>query len=162
VQETIMDCSIHVAPSPRDILERALDRVRAYDLDGFADLFVEDGVIEYPFAPSGALRRLQGREEIRRVLGEAAASPRRAGRRVTKIGSLVVHQTVDPDVIVAEFDLEGEIVATGQAYRLPYIQVLRVRDGRIVSLRDYIDYPALTALTGGLPEPLAAPAAGSD
>jgi uncharacterized protein len=157
-----MDRSTHVAPNPRDILERALNRVRAYDLEGFADLFVEDGVIEYPFAPAGALHRLPGREEIRRVLGEAAASPRRSGRRVTKVSSLVVHQTADPEVIVAEFDLEGEIVATGQPYRLPYIQVLRVRDGRIVSLRDYIDYPALTALTGGLPGPLAAPIDGAD
>ncbi|HEU0113534.1 MAG TPA: nuclear transport factor 2 family protein [Thermomicrobiales bacterium] len=144
------------AASPRDVLARALDRVRAYDLEGFADLFAEDGVIDYPFAPAGALRRLQGREEIRRVLREAAAIPRRAGRRVTKIASLVVHQTTDPETIVAEFALEGEIVATGKSYRLPYIQVLRVRDGRIVSLRDYIDYPTLTALTGGLPEPLAA------
>ncbi|HEU5434464.1 MAG TPA: nuclear transport factor 2 family protein [Thermomicrobiales bacterium] len=157
-----MDCSIETASSPRAVLGRALDRVRAYDLDGFADLFVEDGVVEYPFAPAGALRRLEGREEIRRVLGEAAASPRRAGRRVTRVNALVVHQTVDSEVIVAEFDLEGEIVATGQTYRLPYIQVLRVRDGRIVSLRDYIDYPALAALTGGVPEPLAAAAAGSD
>jgi ketosteroid isomerase-like protein len=150
-----MDCSAQTAVTPRDILVRALDRVRAYDLEGFADLFVEDGVIEYPFAPAGAVRRLQGREEIRRVLGQAAASPRRAGRRVTDVSSPVVHQTVDPDVIVAEFDLEGEIVATGQTYRLPYIQVLHIRDGKIASLRDYIDYPALTALTGGLPEPLA-------
>lgn len=77
-----------------------------------------------------------------------------AGQRVR---SLAVHQTVESEAIVAEFDLEGEIVATGQTHRLPYIQALRVRDGRIVSLRDDIDDPALAALIGGLPEPLAAP-----
>jgi ketosteroid isomerase-like protein len=148
--------SASAAPaSPRALLEHALACVRAYDLDGFADLFAADGVIDYPFALAGARRRLQGRDEIRRVLGEAAASPRRAGRRVTDVAGLTVHQTIDPETIVAEFELAGEIAATGERYRLPYIQVLRARNGQIVSLRDYIDYPALAALTGGLPEPLA-------
>ena len=40
---------------------------------------------------------------------------------------------------VRVYDLDGEIVATGETYQLSYIQVLRAMDGRIVWMRDYMD-----------------------
>ena len=64
---------------------------------------------------------------------------RRGGRRIKGYSSVVVHETTDPEVIIAEFDLDGEIVATGETYQLSYIQVLRVRNGQIVWMRDYMD-----------------------
>jgi len=55
-----------------------------------------------------------------------------------------VHETADREVIVAEFAYACTIAATGAAYRLPCVFVLRVRDGLIVESRDYID-PLATA-----------------
>jgi ketosteroid isomerase-like protein len=55
----------------------------------------------------------------------------------------VVHETDDPEVIVAEFDYDGLITTTGHAFRFSNVQVLRVRDGLIVETRDYHDHRAL-------------------
>ena len=49
----------------------------------------------------------------------------------------VVHQSTDPDVVIAEFEAEGVVVATGEPYRAAYIVVVTTRDGEIVSYRDY-------------------------
>ena len=49
----------------------------------------------------------------------------------------VVHQSTNPDVAVVEFDAEGVVVATGKPYRFSYIAVITVRNGEIVSYRDY-------------------------
>ena len=127
------------AVSAREVWEQSHRHVQAYDLDGFADMFAPDGVLELPFAPAGVPRRLSGREEIRRFLAPAGRAARQAGRRIVGYSSVVVHETTDPEVIVAEFDLDGEVSATGETYQLSYIQVLRVRAGQIVSMRDYMD-----------------------
>jgi ketosteroid isomerase-like protein len=70
------------------------------------------------------------------VLEPLGRRVRQAATRPTGVRS-VVHETLDPEVVVVELELEGEVAATGDAYRLPYIQVFRVRDGAIVSFRDY-------------------------
>ena len=54
-------------------------------------------------------------------------------RRVTDI---CVHETGDPEAIVAEFQYEGIVAETGEAFKLPGIFVMRVRDGKIVSSRE--------------------------
>ena len=124
--------------SPREVFERLHERVRDdYDMDGQADLYAPGGVLELPFAPPGAPRQIRGREEIRAFLRAAGHRVRQAGRRIVRYDPVVVHETADPEVIVAEFELHGEVSATGAAYHMPFIQVLRVRDGQIVSMRDY-------------------------
>jgi predicted SnoaL-like aldol condensation-catalyzing enzyme len=116
-------------PGPREVWEQAHRHVRDYDVDGFADVLSVGG-------------RLEGREEIPHLLTPPTWTARDADRRVTGYDPIVVHGTDDPEVIVIEFDLRGEDEA-GKAYRLPYLQIARVRDGRLVVLRDYIDSRAL-------------------
>jgi ketosteroid isomerase-like protein len=130
--------------TPRAIFERLHRAVRDdYDMDTQADLYAPDGVLEMPFAPAGTPRRIEGREAIRQVLKMAGNRARRDGRRIVAYRNVVVRATDDPEVIVAEFDLHGESTATGATYTLPFIQVLRVRDGQIVAMRDYFDSQAL-------------------
>lgn len=132
--------------SPREVFERLHERVRDdYDMDGQADLYAKDGTLELPFAPPGVPRRIRGREEIRGFLRAAGQRARQAGRRIVRYDPVVVHETADPEVIVAEFELHGEVAATGAACRIPFIQVMRVRDGQIVSMCDYFAGEALEA-----------------
>jgi ketosteroid isomerase-like protein len=63
-----------------------------------------------------------------------------------------VHTTTDPEVIVAEFEYAGTIVATGEPFRVPAIFVLRVRDGLIVESRDYIDHLSMIRARGQVDE----------
>jgi ketosteroid isomerase-like protein len=133
-------------PGPRAVWEEAHRHVRDYDADGFAETFAVDGLMELPFV-AGVPPRLEGREEIRRLLTPAMCAANDAGRKITGYDPPVVHATEDPEVVVVECDLNGEDAA-GKAYRLPYAQILRVRDGRIVVLRDYFD-SAATLLSAG-------------
>ena len=63
---------------------------------------------------------------------------------------VVVHETTDPEVIVAEYDYSGESLTTGKSFEAANIQVLRIRDGLIVFSRDYHDYLKITAARDGL------------
>ncbi|TDE56710.1 hypothetical protein E1295_09935 [Nonomuraea mesophila] len=118
---------------PTAILERAQRLFLAKDLNGFADMFAADGTHELPFAPPGVPKFLRGREEIRRYLTSITSTP----LELTGFHGLHVHETVDPEVVVAEYEGRGRVVSSGRPYRMPYIQLLRARDGEIVTWRDY-------------------------
>ena len=133
------------AAGPREVFARLMEAVLAYDMNAQADLYAEDGVLEWPFAPDGMPRRVEGREAIRAVLVPLGERAKASDRRPLAYRSLVVHETSNPDVIVVEFMLEGAS-PSGELYRIPYIQVLRARDGQIVSFRDYWNPQVLTSL----------------
>ncbi|MGI5502607.1 nuclear transport factor 2 family protein [Lentzea sp. CA-135723] len=113
-----------------DLIPRALQLLLDKDMIGFAGLWAEDGVMEFPFAPPGWPARLEGRAAIEDYLRDY---PKMLDIRA--FPKQVVHET--PDVLVAEFDAEGVVVATGKPYRASYIAVITVRDGEIVNYRDY-------------------------
>ena len=125
--------------TPKEIFDIQHKMVLSFDLEQKADLFAEDGVWEFPLAKTGSKIKLEGRDAIREWSIEAAQKAQEAGHRLLKYDELVIHDTADPEVIVVEFDLHGEVTHTGEKYRRSYIQVLRVRDGKIVSLRDYFN-----------------------
>lgn len=129
----------------REVWEASQRAVRSFDLDGFVDVFAPDGELEFPFAPSTLPRRMEGQEEIRRGL-EPLWQQAAASTRITGYSSVDFHPSVDADEIVVEFDLNGEAIATGEAFRFSYVHVVRVRDGRIMSLRDYWNPLALAGL----------------
>lgn len=154
------------AASPREVVEHAHRLAREGDIRGEADLYARDGVLEWPFAPPGVPRHVHGREEIRRLFAKLEDGIRQTGVRVAGLQeSVVVHETHDPEVVIVEFDVQGELTATGETFQAPYIQVFRVRDGEIVLFRDY--FGAATAqqvaaifAPAGPAGPLGAPATG--
>jgi ketosteroid isomerase-like protein len=137
-------------PGPREVFERVHRLILDHDLEAYADLFAVDGAIELPFAPPGLPRQVRGRESIRAFFAAAGDRLQRA-TRLTGFRDMVLHETLDPEVIVTEFEVHGELTATGQPYQFRNLQVLRVRDGEILSLRDYwnpLDRPEFSALAG--------------
>lgn len=103
--------------------------------DDLADLYAEDVTLEMPFTLPGVDRVTKGREELRRRFRAAAPI-----RRLVKAENVVVHETADPSVLVAEFDLHGE--AGGTAFVSSYVMVMTIRDGLITHSRDYTDTAA--------------------
>jgi uncharacterized protein len=73
-----------------------------------------------------------------------------------EVRNMVVHQTADPEVAVAEWDYDGVVTATGRTFRVSNVQVSRVRDGRIVASRDYHNHAFMVAVMGRLPSLVAA------
>lgn len=117
----------------RDVFATAQECFLRKDLEGFAELFAEDGVHELPFAPPGVPGYLKGRERIKQYLTSIEDAP----LEIREFIDLTVHDTADPDVILAEYTARGIVTRGKQPYEMRYVQLLRVENGRIAVWRDY-------------------------
>jgi ketosteroid isomerase-like protein len=154
-------------------LEHLIDGISNQRWQGLHELYAHDTLVEYPFAlPAPA--RLEGREAVQRYFAAVARMPLELRAR-----NIVVHETSNPQVIVAEWDYDGLVTTTNRAFHVANIQVSTVRNGQIVASRDYHNqsrpgrrtWPAPRALRGvrqggaGLtgrvscPDPVASPRA---
>jgi ketosteroid isomerase-like protein len=124
-----------MAVTSREVVERMLRAGRELDIETFAGLMAPDGYIEWPYRPPGAPARLQGRTEIRRHLTEAA----NGFIKFDEYRDVVVHETTDPEVIIVEYEAYATVIPTGAPFRQTVIAVFRVRNGQILSYRDYIN-----------------------
>ncbi|MFE0463070.1 nuclear transport factor 2 family protein [Kitasatospora sp. NPDC058965] len=131
--------------TPREVFEKLLAGIAAGRWADLGELYAEEAVVEIPFSPFPP-RRLDGRAALLarfEELGGTSPFEMRAE-------NVVVHQVDDPEVVIAEFDWVGRHVASGRTFEAPNIQVLRVRDGKIVSTRDYHHHAVIAAATGTL------------
>ncbi|MEV5746251.1 nuclear transport factor 2 family protein [Actinoallomurus sp. NPDC052308] len=136
-------------PGPRAVYERILRAALDGSADDYADLYADDAVLEFPFAAPGPPRSLHGRAAIRAHLRAAMGG----ALRIEEFRGVVVHETTDPEVIVAEHAIVGTATASGLPCSIANLVVLTVRDGRIVRQRDYLDVLAAAAAAGRLPDP---------
>jgi ketosteroid isomerase-like protein len=114
------------------VFRRGLDLLLAKDMRAYLALWHEDAVAEFPFAPPGAPRRLDG---ITAITGYLIDYPDKID--IAEVSTLTMHETVDPAVVVAEFTATGTIVATGKPYEMSYIAVVTAAHGKITHYRDY-------------------------
>lgn len=128
--------------TPRDVFGRLISGISDGRWTELADLYAPDAVVSQPFAPPGgpAPATIEGREQLRAHFARAAHLPFTLTAR-----NVVVHETADPEVVIAEFDYDLHVPATGTHASAANIQVLRVRDGLITATRDYHDHRALAA-----------------
>lgn len=122
--------------TPADVLDRRRRLILDGDADGFAGLFAPDAVIEVPFAgPPGMPVRLDGREAIRDYARRVMASP----LLLEDLEVAEFYQTQDPEVVIVEMRTKGTVTTTGRSFTATSIQILRIREGRIVHFRDFPD-----------------------
>jgi len=131
--------------TPADVLARRRELTLSLDADGLADLFAPDAVIEFAFhGPLGTSVRLDGREAIREYSRNIVTSPLRiADYEVTEL-----YQTEDPEVVIVELRATATLTTTGRSLSTTSIQVLRIREGRIVLWRDFADPRVLAEISG--------------
>jgi ketosteroid isomerase-like protein len=130
--------------SPRDVFDALSDGISEGRFGELSALYAEDTVVEHPQAVPRPTR-LTGRDALHERFTGALAGAVRLKRK-----NVVVHETTDPEVIVAEYDYDAESAETGRTTTTANIQVLRVRDGLIVHSRDYHDYLRLAAIRDGV------------
>jgi uncharacterized protein len=131
--------------SPAEVFLALVNGVAEGRWEELPGLYAEQTDVVHPFDP---LRQpaLRTRDELREHFSSAGAGPRPARRAA----NITIHQTADPEVIVAEFEYQGTAAGTGEPYALPGIFVLRVRNGEIVSSRDYFDHLTAARVRGQL------------
>lgn len=126
--------------TPREVAHRLVEGISAQRWAELPDLYAEDTVVEQPFSPQPTV--LRGRGELAAHFAAAADRPLRVTAK-----NVVVHETTDPEVVVMEYDYDVE--ARGRTGTVGNVLVLRVRDGRIASSRDYHDHRAIAAIMAG-------------
>lgn len=117
------------------LLERYHRAMINMSADDLADLYSEDAVHELPFAHNSAAT-LRGREAVRARYRVAWAS---APVKVRAINNVIVHQTIDPDVIISEQDAVAINTATGAEFAFSFVLVVRTNGSHIAHVRDYTD-----------------------
>jgi ketosteroid isomerase-like protein len=153
--------------SPRQVVERLIAAATSGTPGDIADCYADQVVIEMPFAAGLTPARLETtREELRARFASGASA-----RKYTAARDVRLHQTTDPNVLVAEYTLDGtRLDDTGSGdtglhdggqFSLTFVMVLTFRDGLIAHARDYSNPVAAARALGRLPQ-LAASLAASD
>nr|BFE63919.1 nuclear transport factor 2 family protein [Dactylosporangium thailandense] len=119
----------------RDVVEQLLRASRERDTETFVELFAPDGYIEWPFRPAGVPGRVEGRDRLREFLTMQASGL----VEFDEYRDTVIHETVDPQVVIVEYEAHGTVIPTGAPLHQTVIAVLRIRDGLVVSYRDYLN-----------------------
>jgi ketosteroid isomerase-like protein len=138
---------VSTAPTAPSLAQRAVTEhlrlTSAGRVDEWLDLFAADGVLEFPFAPTGVPPRLQGREAL------AAHMRHFPDNFDVEFVGLEFHETTDPLRAVAEFRSVGRAVPTGKPYEQTCISVVHVDEaGKITRYLDYWNpLVAIEALT---------------
>jgi len=104
--------------------------------DEWIDLWTDDGVLEFPFAPPGRRSRYVGKPDILAYM--KAAAQRMEGRIKTEGRAYFnVHAMLDPAMICLEMSVKGRILETDAPYNQKYISIIETKGGKITLFREY-------------------------
>jgi len=101
----------------------------------FADLFADDAVMEFPFAPPGVEAKFEGKKAIAEFFSAGVA-------KLVKFEKFSVHEytpAAKPGVIFAEFTGEGKSLVNNSAFKQTYCLRLTVAGGKITHFREYMN-----------------------
>ena len=108
----------------------ALNALTRKDVMPWSELFTDDGVQEFPYAPEGSPKQVSGKSAIASYLADYPKM-------------LDLHHISMPtwyhdgNTAIAQFEVVGTAVPTGKPYNQSYISVIEHEGGKIVR---YIDY----------------------
>jgi len=115
----------------REILALA-DQMKVEEL---IEYFADDSVMELPFAPGRMPKRYEGKDAILGFQVFARDSFSSFSMTVDAI-----HETADPNVVIAEHQSDGIVAANGRRYQNRYCTIFAFDDaGLVVSWREYYD-----------------------
>ncbi|WP_235511965.1 nuclear transport factor 2 family protein [Sphingomonas sp. Leaf23] len=115
------------------MLRDALGDSLATDTTSFVDMLAKDALMEFPFAPPGLPRRIEGRGAV--------------ADHLAKLARLIAFDRIGPAQVIARdgettvlaFEATGTGVETGAPYDQRYLSVITTVGGQIVRYLDYWD-----------------------
>lgn len=118
--------------TPNELLQAHLSMINGPAVEDLRTIYADDVVAEFPYAPEGHTRRLEGPEAVAgfvlRIKNFAEAFT---------MHQPTIHET--PDGFVAEYRGESTFKDTGNRYVQDYVVVVKVRDGKIALWREHYD-----------------------
>ena len=115
-----------------EAMTQFLDLILKEDIPQWMELWTEDAVFEYPFAPPGFPQALRGKDALFAHFRDFPSVI-----TFTEFAGVELHPTLASDTLIVEFAGQGRVVATGKAYNQRYISVVQMRDGKIAHYKDY-------------------------
>lgn len=115
-----------------ELLRHGLGDLLTPEATNFVEMMTEDGIVEFPYAPDGAVHSVTGRAELNSYLEHLNGVI-----ELLSFSEPRVHHTTDPHVVILEFNAQGRGVKTAALYKQTYISVITVRNGHIEHYRDY-------------------------
>ena len=125
----------------RATFETVLVTITSGEFERLADYMTDDLEFDLPYGPDFLPMPIRGLEPWNQMQLATFAMFRGFRNEADAI-----YPTTDPDVIIAEYHSEAEVVRNGNEYRNRYIGVLRFRDGKISHWREYHDPRATDVL----------------
>jgi ketosteroid isomerase-like protein len=122
-------------PTPAEVFESYQQVGNNSDVDGFLDLLDDDVLMEWMYPIPGFPSQMRGRETLREFYGRHSS---RVGSHRNTYRDAVLHQSTDPEVIIGEYMRDMTAVDTGETTTKACVAVMRIRDGRILHFRDYV------------------------
>ncbi len=120
------------AATARRMMERFNSLLLEQQRDAWLELFDEAVVFEFPYGRATDKVRLEGKS--------ALAEHMRYFDTIIAMQSMsepLIHQTLNPDVFIAQFQGRGQLLHNGQVYDQNYISVIEMKEGLIVRYEDY-------------------------
>lgn len=117
---------------PDELFRHSLRLLLDKDIDGWVGLWDDDGVLEFPFAPEGWPRRLEGRAAVHAYMRDYPDHI-----DLHAFPDLTIRRTDAPATVVVEMRGVGRLVRSGDPFDMTYIAVVTVADGRFTHYRDY-------------------------
>ena len=119
--------------SPRDVFALFQQAVLKKDGNALAELYAEDGIHEFPFR-SGSPKTI-GQNAIRMMFSGLAKAP----IRYYQFQDVVIHDSVNPEVLIVEYKIDAEFLTSGHRFKPAYVAIMRIHEGKIAHFRDYED-----------------------
>lgn len=120
----------------QQLVQRYMGLYAQQNWDEWIDLWADDGVLEFPFAPSGRKSRYVGKAEIRTYMMGTHA--RMTGIiRSDGMAYFRIHPMADPGMTCLEMAVKGRVVATDAPYLQKYIAIIEMRGDKLASYREY-------------------------
>ncbi|MFH8402199.1 nuclear transport factor 2 family protein [Streptomyces anulatus] len=118
--------------APVDLYRHGLRLLLDKDIPAWVDLWDENGILEFPFAPEGWPKRLEGKAAVAEYM---RSYPDRID--LHDFPYVEIHRSTAPQTIVVEMRGVGRLAATDSPFDMSYIAVVTVRNGLITRYRDY-------------------------
>ena len=132
----------------RELLDHVLSLFGTDRASELVNCYTPDWVLELPFADPPV--RLVGWQEI----GAYLAS--RLDTFVFTLSLTAVHECLDPDLLVVEYESDGHVTHTGRPYRNTYIALWRFREGKVSGVKEFpnpmVAAEALLPVVAGNPD----------
>lgn len=128
---TMTNQTLTVRVRAQETFRNHLKYLSGGDIKAWVELWEENGILEFPYGPSGFPDKKTGKEELYDYM---QSFPQHFDVQFT---DLEFHETIDPELVIAEFKSVGKHRVTGNPYNQTYISIVETKDGLITRYRDF-------------------------